>query len=200
MNKTPTTLADVLEHSWVLLKQGVDKPDSPMRIAVLATSSDVGCEMRSVILREFLSQRRVIQCHTDARSPKVAEIRACARVQWVFFDPVSRVQLRATGPASVHCNADWVEAIWDKQHPRSRQIYLVDKAPGTPSEIATGGFTQANQQQEPNYDNTSPGRENFAVIEGRIERLDWLHLGKRANTRARFEWDGETLLSTWLTP
>lgn len=178
----------------------MSQSDSAMRVPVLGSLGARGSELRTVILRECDPARRTIQCHTDTRSPKVSEIQRCARVQWVFYHPGNRIQLRASGMAGVHREGDWVDKIWQGQHPRSRQIYLAEDAPGTATENPTSGFSSTTLQPEPDFSSTESGRINFAVIECRIDLLDWLHLGVGANTRARFEWIGEKVEATWCVP
>ena len=200
MNDKPDTLEAVLAQCWSLLGEGVMRSDSAMRTPVLGSLGEAGCELRTVILRSCNYVSRIIQCHTDSRSAKVSEMRQSSRVQWVFYHPVERVQLRATGMARVERDTERVDTIWGEQPPRSRRVYQVEHAPGTPSDTPTGGLSALMARQEPDIHNTESGRANFAVIECRIDILDWLHLGVGINTRARFTWDGDKLAATWCTP
>lgn len=200
MNHRPKTLNAVLEKCWSLLAEGVSRRDSAMRTPVLGSLGERGCELRTVILRGCDRARRSLQCHTDARSPKVSEIQRCARLQWVFYHPESRVQLRATGLARVYLEGDWVDKVWQAQHPRSRLVYLIEDAPGTSSDHPTSGFGSTPSQPEPDVSSTEAGRINFAVIECRIDELDWLHLGVGVNTRAQFRWEGDVMEANWCVP
>ena len=200
MTNSPTTLDTVLAQCWSLLREGVTQPNSTMRTPVLGSVSDAGCELRTVILRGFDPVHRTLQCHTDTRSPKMAELRKFNRVQWLFYASDARVQLRAAGLAKVLCEGALADAAWAEQHPRSRRVYQTEQAPGTASELPTGGFSQRTANQSPNVDNTNSGRPNFAVIECRIDKLDWLQLGMGENTRAQFNWTSESLQATWCVP
>ena len=171
-----------------------------MRTPVLGSVSERGCELRTVVLRSFEPNRRLIAFHTDARSPKAAEILHQKRVQWVFYDPEPQVQLRITAVANAQVNTTHSDEVWHRQSPRTRRGYQTTKAPGTPSPMATSGLTDGLSEQIPDFENTQSGRENFIVVECRIDALDWLHLGLGTNTRAQFEWHGTQLEARWCTP
>ena len=44
------------------------------------------------------------------------------------------------------------------------------------------------------------GRENFAVICCRFDRMDWLKLGLTGHRRARFFWWEDRLDASWVVP
>ena len=190
MSESNPSLEAVLEQCWSLLVDGASRAGSPMHTPVLGSAGAAGCELRTVVLRACDPSARTIQCHTDTRSPKVREITDCMRVQWVFYDPESSVQLRATGAARVHPNGEWVEAVWRALPGRSRQVYFVHDAPGTAMERPPGAATLS----------ANSARANFAVIECRIDELDWLLLTPEGNKRARFTWSQLDRQSSWLAP
>lgn len=200
LNNPPKTLAAVLNQCWALLREGVGDNHSAMHTPVLGSVGEQGCELRTVILRSFDVERRLIAFYTDVRSPKISDIHRHDRVQWVFYHPTARVQLRATGVAHVHTQGTYTDDIWHQQTPRSRRGYLVEERPGMPSDTATSGLPAWAAHQTPDTDNTQSARENFAVVDCTIDALDWLHLGLGHNTRARFAWRGPELEATWCTP
>ena len=190
MRESKPSLDVVLEQCWSLLVDAASRPGSPMRTPVLGSLGTEGCELRTVVLRACDPSARMIQCHTDTRSPKVREIANCARVQWVFYDPASQVQLRATGIAGVHRSGEWVDAVWSALPARSRQVYFVQDAPGTRIESPADEGSLGPEN----------ARTNFAVIACRIDELDWVLLSPESNTRARFEWSRLNVQSSWLAP
>jgi len=200
LNNPPGTLAAVLTQCWSLFQEGVDDRHSAMHTGVVGSVSEQGCELRTVVLRHVEPERRILSFHTDSRSPKVTEILRHERVQWVFYHPKAKVQLRVSTMAKVHESDVHSDEAWHLLSPWTRRGYQILQTPGTPSPIATSGLAKWTANQSPDIPNTRSGRENFALVECRIDLLDWLHLGVGRNTRAQFDWRGTELEATWCTP
>jgi hypothetical protein len=118
----------------------------------------------------------------------------------LFYDPRRKVQLRLSGMASVHTADDLAWTRWSNSPARSRRCYGVDPAPGTPISRPDSGLTEALEERSPTPDESNGWFDRFAVIETRIDRLDWLYLRARGHRRARFEWTTDEMVSTWLIP
>lgn len=69
----------ILNQVWTLLAQAPADVNHPWRLPVLGTPDDNGCDVRTLVLRQFDPVHRTLFCHTDARSPKVDQIRPAAR-------------------------------------------------------------------------------------------------------------------------
>jgi hypothetical protein len=99
----PRTLPALLEDVWRRIAGGLDGRWPPWALPVLATVSPRGPRARILALRSVDPENRVFVFHTDARSDKVQELTADARVSVVFWDPGDAVEARFTGTATVHC-------------------------------------------------------------------------------------------------
>ena len=194
------TLDAVLEETWTLLKNGVNRPDDPFHWPVLGTSAKQGSRLRTVILRGFdLTQRRLV-CHTDARAHKVAEIAAFANVGWLFYHPARKVQLRICGRATLHTDDQLANGQWAATKTTSRLNYCALEPPGTVVDKPSSGLPEFLRNKVPTLLDSERGRRNFMVIACRIDCLDWVGLGTLGNRRARFVWDENGLAADWLVP
>jgi hypothetical protein len=78
-------------------------------------------------------------------------------------------------------------------------MYLSELRPGTEQEIPYPGYPEELQNRPPDEEESVAGRSNFAVIECRVLEMDYLHLSREGQTRARFQYE-PTLKLAWLAP
>ena len=180
---------------WTLLRLGVKDRRSPLHTPSLASvRGDGSPTLRTVVLREADASSRTLRFHTDARSAKFREITANPRVALHFYDPDRKIQLRVDGRASIHTRDDYATEVWRKMHPFSRLCYKTELAPGVsiedPSDIATPLVGMDDRD----------GRENFSAVSVRMEQVEWLYLAARGHRRARYSWQADQMLATWLAP
>src|SRR5262245_57476455 len=102
MNWTTTHLATLREEIWRRLAAAPANPAAPFRLPSLATVRAGFSTTRIVVLRRVNEAVRELEFHTDIRSPKIRDLRACPRVEWLFHDPAARVQVRAVARAAIH--------------------------------------------------------------------------------------------------
>ena len=183
-----------------MMQRGVSRYNDPFHCPVLGTTGLSGSSMRTVILRQFISDERMLICHTDARADKVQEICKDAGIGWLFYHPKKKVQLRISGPATLHTDDRLADEQWAATKLVSRLNYCALKPPGSAVDGASSGLPDVLLNKAPNLLDTEYGRKNFMVIAGRIETMDWLQLSILGNRRARFNWDEKGLKSTWLIP
>ena len=154
---------------------------------------------RTVVLRQASRDDRRIAFHTDARSPKVTQLRVTPHVSWCFYDRENRVQLVADGLAAVHTDDAVADAGWDRSSPSSRRCYLAPAAPGDTLEQPRANLPDELVGKLPTIEQTLPGREHFAVVTTRIMQLDFLYLAHSGNLRAEFTADeGGTFEGRWI--
>jgi hypothetical protein len=183
----------VLEKAWHCLAEGARFGKSGFHTANLATISVDGApSIRTVVVRRFDRESRVLTFHTDIRSRKIAEIEANPRIAMHLYDPGSKIQIRLGCIATInHGNERSLES-WRRSRPMSRMCYRQRLAPGeridTPE--AAGGPLLSEDD----------GYAHFVAISARIETLEWLYLASEGHRRARFEWQGTVLAKTWLAP
>jgi hypothetical protein len=193
-------LDEILNSIWEGLKRGASDFNDPFHWPVLGTTGKYGCNLRTVILRRVILPDRILVCHTDARSTKVQEIMNFPKVSWLFYDPKSKVQLRIFGQAELHNDDQFADEQWIDTRVTSRLNYCTTDPPGTPIDKPSSGLPDFLRDKIPAFLESERGRENFMAIACRIDSIDWLILRALGNLRARFDWHGNRVRSTWLVP
>lgn len=194
------TLGSVLDNIWLMLEEGASRSDDPFHWPVLGTTSQEGCSLRTVILRQVNASQRILVCHTDARSAKVQEIKNNPQIGWMFYHPQKKIQVRVSGQATLHAHDPYAEGQWADTPVTSRLNYCASLPPGTPIDKSSSGLPDFLLNKIPTLLETKMGRKHFMAIKMRIDSMDWLMLKVTGNRRARFEWDQEGLHATWLVP
>ncbi len=195
-------LAGALERSWRLLEEAIGDPISPVRTPVLiSVSTDGLAQGRTVVLRGFNRQRRQLTIYTDARSAKVAQLRAQPTCTLVAYQPNPMMQLRLSTNAIVNHNNEITHEAWAVMPGPNRCNYLTDPDPGSISVQATDGRPVINAESVPTNDENEIAYSHFSVIVFTIKELEWLYLPRRGHRRAQFTWDeANSLQSDWLIP
>jgi pyridoxamine 5'-phosphate oxidase len=193
-------LDKILDDVWTMLARGVSRFSDPFHWPVLGTGTANGCSLRTVILRQVLLPQRLLVCHTDARAAKAQEIVNCDRISWLFYHPRKKIQLRVTGPASLHSDDDFADRQWAATRVVSRLNYCALQPPGTVIAKPSSGLPDFLHTKVPRLLESQPGRRNFMVIASRIDSIDWLVLRALGPLRARFEWNANRLQAKWLIP
>ena len=183
-----------------MLAQGVKRFNHPFHSPVLGSTGKDGSSLRTVILRQFKWPQRTLICHTDARAAKVQEIANFSRISWLFYHPKKKVQLRISGPATLHSYDPIADQQWASTKITSRLNYCTSQPPGTPIDRPSSGLPDFLRQKVPTLLESETGRKHFMVIAGRMDSLDWLALSVLGNRRARFDWDENGLSAKWLIP
>ena len=183
------SLPDLLEGIWAELARVDGDRDHPWRTPVLATAGRQGANARVVVLRGVTRPGHELLAFSDRRASKVSELTHHPRATWVFYNPRERVQLRAHTEVRVHVDDTVVDTYWHRLPEANRANYLSEKSPGDRLDSPGPGHVLA------------PGSTHqFAVLIGRIERLDWLWLREGGHRRAGFHRDGAGWTGSWLEP
>mgnify|MGYP000002876376 FL=1 len=198
---------ETLETVWRAVRaalEGAARPGAPFNKSVLATRGLDGTpQARTIILREVDLSTGRIRIHTDARSAKCTEIRACPDVTLLGYDGEGDVQLRIKAKGAVHIRDEVADAAWEGASDSSLRAYLVEAAPGTARAAPGTGLPEDVEGRIPKRARLVDGRENFAVIRLQIAEIDWLRLAREGNRRARFTFaggKGGTRAGDWLQP
>ena len=192
-------LPAILAHAWQLLVRGGADRKSPVHTPVVASVDGDGLpQARVMVLRKADPADGTLRFHTDARSPKVAQLDGQA-VAVLAYHAAEQVQLRISGLARIGRSVDEVDAIWNQSTLFARRCYLAEAPPGTPLLGPASGLPAWIEGQQPTPEQIAPARANFAVLWVGVTAIDWLHLAnsghRRALFRARDGWTGE-----WLAP
>lgn len=184
-----------LAEAWLVLADAVGNLGNAFHQPVLATLGlDGAPRARVVVLRGVEPERPGLRFHTDLRTSKWPELLRQPRAQVAAYDARSKIQLRLSGEASLHSQDDPIAAeAWGRTGRHSRQGYRVRQAPGSQLEAPRQADFQADLGPE-------CGRENFAVVQLRLSRIEWLYLSAAGHRRAGFDWDGQRWRGAWLVP
>ncbi len=199
--KLEKSLDQILKESWAALVAGAQSAKSDYHLATIATADDDGLpEARTVVLRRAKPSARLLAFHTDARAPKVAQIRARPDIAWHFYSREDRVQLRLRSIATVHAGDDAAREAFEGSRLSSRRCYLAPHPPGSPADGPSGNLPTWVEDRVPEETEAAPGFANFALITAQVTELDWLWLASKGHRRARFRWEGDRCASTWVHP
>lgn len=162
----------------LLTRAANDRNAGALRWPVLASRADAaGVDARMLVLRRFEREARLLELHTDARAPKVAQLKVDPRCALVFFDHRTKVQLRVRGRASVHEQDDVADAAFE----RAGKASLDDYRGAAPGAALSGDEARSDE-----------ARANFAALRIAMVAADWLKLGRSGHERWRVVFsDGE---------
>lgn len=199
------TEPDVFDNSipeiWDDLVRAVGERRNPFHTPVVASLGPEGVEAHVVALRRVTPERREMTFHTDLRAQKILRFREHPKVEWVFYDAVRRLQLRARGTMSVHAGDDPVARdAWERTKLMSRRCYLAEFGSGTRLDEPTSGLPAQFEGRSPTREESEAGYVNFAVCLTTIHRFERLHLAAHGHLRQAFTWNGETFEGVWLAP
>jgi pyridoxamine 5'-phosphate oxidase len=169
---SPPEISDLFAR----LSASLEIKDHPWRWPVLSTVSPDGQpHARIVVLRAFQEETALI--YTDARTQKVIDLRGNPSGSLLFFDPETRLQIRAGATATIHLQDDVCETHWAALNDRQRTEYQAIAAPADP--------------HSPEGDANDPalGKTHFAVLALAINRLDVLQLTRTSHIRQKFSKD-----------
>jgi pyridoxine/pyridoxamine 5'-phosphate oxidase len=193
------SLPDILAHAWSLLVRGGADRKSPLHTPVVASVDAAGLpQARVMVLRKADPVTAALRFHTDARSPKVAELDG-RPMSVLAYHPGENIQLRITGLARIGRDEDDVDRYWQQSTTFARRCYLAEQAPGTPLPGPASGLPAWAEGLQPTEAQVAPARPNFAVLWVGVTAIDWLHLANSGHRRARFSvadgWAG-----VWVAP
>jgi pyridoxamine 5'-phosphate oxidase len=192
-------LPAILAHAWSLLVRGGADRKSPLHTPAVCSVDAQGLpSARVMVLRKADPAASTLRFHTDARSPKVAELNG-KPVAVLAYHPGENIQLRIGGSARVLTDDPVVDGIWDQSTPFARRCYMAQHPPGTPLPGPASGLPPWIEGQQPTAEQIAPARPNFATLWIDVTAIDWLHLANSGHRRAVFRavdgWAGE-----WVAP
>lgn len=193
------SLANLDRDVWQQLMVAPAEKHSQFKTFTVATIDLEGLpDTRMVVLRQVDEANKTLWFHTDNRSKKIPQLRARPEVLLLFWDEEQQVQLRCRASITIH--TDDVEASnhWAKTWEGTRKMYLSEYEPGSTRPEPYPGFPVALGENLPTREVSEAGRPNFAVVECRITSIDYLHLSRAGQTRARFEYGANDF--EWLAP
>ena len=194
-------LDKTVDALWDLLLIGKNKSKSEFHQGYIATYNNNYPSIRTVVLRHVNKSKNTISFHTDARSKKIEELKNNNKLSMLFYDHGKKIQLKISGIAEVHNNNDQSRQAWDQSRPFSKKCYIVEKAPGTPSDKAVSGYADQYEHDLPSDEILENGYNNFTLVDIHISSIEWLYLHRDGHRRALFTFENNVLIKkSWLTP
>lgn len=178
-------LDSLLAHAWQRLIRGVHDRHAPTRHPTLATVSPDGWpQVRTVVLRAADRLNGRLEIHTNAYSPKMADLMATPVAALHVWDSGSHLQIRLQADVMISQGTE-VAKTWDGVPERSRAAYSRSSVPGQaiPTALAYA---------------SDPDPSAFAVLHLNIRSMDLLHLGSN-HRRAQFD-RGHNWVGRWVAP
>ena len=166
---------------------------------IVATVHNGQPKARTVVLRGVTEDPLALRFHTDIRSAKVAQLQAAPSVEWLFYHPVTRFQLRVAASAIVQTSGDVFEKAWSKTSVKSRRCYLGPFPPGAQCESPVHNLPAELIDRDPTREESEAGRKN-AIVQCAVDRIELLYLKHDGHIRCAFsrvegEWSHD-----WLAP
>ena len=198
MNEKQYNLSSIEKDCWQRMMDGVLQSRNQFHHPVVANSNATGVNMRTVVVRDACSVEKTLRFYTDIRTGKWTELQQDQTISWLFYDAESRIQIRASGKASLHQNDELANHAWDNVNPISRKNYSSILSPSAeiilPLDAMQESLAITAKKNE-------AGRENFGVVVSKVLWMEWLWLNPQCHYKANFMYDKEgEFTGSWLVP
>ena len=189
---------EIKKKIWLMLDDAITNRSSQFRIPTFICGDQSDFDGRIVVLRKSDQQNNIIQFHSDIRSEKVAKLKTNKNAAMLFYDKEEKIQVRLKVECNINYENKITEESWSKTQHISRKCYLVDKGPGTESEIPTSVLKSELDNFDYSKEQSEKGYKNFTVIQCKIKFIEWLYLAAKGHRRARFDIENDK--ESWLVP
>ncbi|MEY4753252.1 MAG: hypothetical protein RJA44_927 [Pseudomonadota bacterium] len=198
---SPADLGQIERQIWAELERAAHDPGHDWRRLTLATVTPEGLpDARTVVVRECDVDARQLLIYTDARSPKVRQLRQQPGAVLVACAPGWRWQLRLRCSIEVQTAGLSVASRWATiRLTPGAQDYLFPQAPGqelAPDELDDDSEELPSLSGTGAHPNTI-AHHHFCVLTATVQSIDWLELAPQGHRRALFESNGRRC---WLAP
>ena len=189
---------EIKKKIWLMLDDAVKNRGSQFRIPTFICGTADKIDGRIVVLRKSDQSNNLVQFHSDIRSDKIEILKQNPNAAMLFYDKEEKIQVRLKVKCVINHKNDITKASWDRTQHISRKCYLVDKGPGTVSDIPTSGLKPELDNFDYTKEQSEEGYKNFTVIQCNIKSIEWLYLAAKGHRRARF--DLVSSKDSWLVP
>ena len=189
---------EIKKKIWLMLNDAVKNRASQFRIPTFICGNDNNFDGRIVVLRKSDQSNNLVQFHSDIRSDKIEILKKNPNASMLFYDKDEKIQVRLKVNCVINYKNEITKTSWDKTQHISRKCYLVDKGPGTVSDVPTSGLKPELDNFDYTKEQSEEGYKNFTVIQCKIKSIEWLYLAAKGHRRARF--DLENSKDSWLVP
>ena len=190
--------SEIKKKIWLMLDDAVKNRASQFRIPTFICGNDNNIDGRIVVLRKSDQSNNLVQFHSDIRSDKIEILKKNPNASMLFYDKDEKIQVRLKVNCLINHKNEITKTSWDKTQHISRKCYLVDKGPGTVSDVPTSGLKPELDNFDYTKEQSEEGYKNFTVIQCNIKSIEWLYLAAKGHRRARFDLDNSK--DSWLVP
>jgi len=177
---------EIAGEIWSGLAAAADRSDHPWRWHAFATvGSDHRPNVRTLVLRGAMKKESVLWYHTDIRTPKIAQLRVSPAVSCLCYDPARGIQVRLDGTAIVHHEDDDAKHHWSQFGMAVRYAFGIVHQPGV--ELARTDPRTHQARKSLTLPREGDGFSLFAVIEVRVDAIDWFQSSAEGQRRCRLE-------------
>ena len=189
---------EIKKKIWLMLGDAITNRDSQFRIPTFICGDKTDFDGRIVVLRKSDQNNNLVQFHSDIRSDKIKKLIKNSKAAMLFYDKEQKIQVRLKVQCTINHKNDITKESWLKTGHISRKCYLVDKGPGTKSDIPTSGLKPELDNFEFTMEESETGYRNFTVIQCKVKSIEWLYLAAKGHRRAKFDLINNK--DTWLFP
>ena len=189
---------EIKKKIWLMLDDAVKNRTSQFRIPTFICGIDNNIDGRIVVLRKSDQSNNLVQFHSDIRSDKIEILKKNPNASMLFYDKDEKIQVRLKVNCVINHKNEITKTSWDKTQHISRKCYLVEKGPGTPSDVPTSGLKPELDNFDYTKEQSEAGYKNFTVIQCNIKSIEWLYLAAKGHRRARFNLENSK--DSWLVP
>jgi pyridoxamine 5'-phosphate oxidase len=189
---------EIKKKIWLMLGDAITNRDSQFRIPTFICGDKTDFDGRIVVLRKSDQNNNLVQFHSDIRSDKIKKLIKNSKAAMLFYDKEQKIQVRLKVQCTINHKNDITKESWLKTGHISRKCYLVDKGPGTKSDMPTSGLKPELDNFEFTMEESETGYRNFTVIQCKVKSIEWLYLAAKGHRRAKFDLINNK--DTWLFP
>ena len=191
---------EIYETIDSLMSGALKNSSHQYRTFSLATIDGKIPSLRTVVLRDFSLENNYFDCHSDLRSPKIKQLEKNKEFSALFYSSEKKIQLRFKGTVEIFHKNSITKQRWDNVTPSSKRCYM---GPYSPSDILDEyhpNIPDNVQFQDPSYEDSMSGYNNFVVIRCHFYEIDFLKLKYSGHQRCKFIFDKEKINVRWVAP
>ncbi len=166
-----------------------DRDHAYRLVALSNISEDNLPEVRTLALRDFIYDEKLVIFHTDLRSPKIKAIEKNGNVSLLFYDKDSRIQLRFKAKASIYSKDKISEKRWENTKRYCKKTYMNILPQSSESSINTDSKPKNLDSRDITDEEINFAYENFAVISCKFYEVEFLHINHKQHVRAKITFD-----------
>ena len=197
-NENPKSIFDNIKE---LLKLAITDRHHVFHIPVFSNKNqNNSIDSRIVVLRKFNESNLKLNFHTDVRSLKIVNLKKDNNSSFLFYDFKLKIQLRIITLSIINNKNDVTKNAWDLSRLSSRKCYLTEKAPSSITALPEDGIPKHLKGIDPSQEESEKGYDNFAVVENKIQNIDWLYLTSSGHRRLNIVFKNSEPVFKWIIP